>query len=96
MDVLGALYQGQPELARRLAGEADGLTLAEAAALHGDVELARILLAAGADPELANDAGVRPAELATQHGHHELAAEISDARTGRAAAPRPPGSPAGR
>jgi len=47
-----------------------------AAASGGHVEIATALLAAGADPARAKDDGVRPAELAREHGHPELADEL--------------------
>src|SRR5436190_22965037 len=63
MDVLGALYQGQRDLARRLADEADGLTLAEAAALD-EVDRVRELLDEGAGADARTLDGFTPLHLA--------------------------------
>ena len=73
-----------------------GYTPLQAAAANGDVGLVRALLKAGADASHANDAGTSAADLAAERGHHDLAAELRTARTGTAADPRPPASPAAR
>jgi ankyrin repeat protein len=70
-----------------------GYTPLQAAAANGATELVRALLKAGADPQARNDAGASAADLAKEPG---LAAELRSARTGTAAGPRPPASPAAR
>ena len=75
MDVLGALYQGQPELARRLAGEADGLTLAEAAALD-EVTRVRELLDHGGEADGRTPDGFTPLHLAAFFGAPRVAAVL--------------------
>ena len=73
MDVLGALYQGQRDLARRLADEADGLTLAEAAALD-EVDRVRELLDEGGDVDARTPDGFTPLHLAAFFGAPRVAA----------------------
>src|SRR5436190_15977114 len=73
MDVLGALYQGQPELARRLAREADGLALAEAAALD-EVTRVRELLDHGGEADGRTPDGFTPLHLAAFFGAPRVAA----------------------
>src|SRR6266511_100097 len=60
-----------------------GYTPLLAAAGSGDTALVRLLVDAGADPGLADDQGVRPAELAAQHGHDGLADELRAATVPR-------------
>jgi ankyrin repeat protein len=73
MDVLGALYQGQRDLARRLADEADSLNLAEAAALD-EVDRVRELLDAGDDADARTTDGFTPLHLAAFFGAPRVAA----------------------
>ncbi len=49
-----------------------GNTLLHGAALSGDVEEVRLLLAAGADPCIANREGRTPLHAAAIFGHQEL------------------------
>ena len=49
-----------------------GRGVAHYAAEHGRVEALRYLVRAGADPELANQAGESPVHLAAQNDHHEV------------------------
>ena len=51
-----------------------GFTPLHEAALSGKTELARLLLAHGADARLATDDGQRPADLAAQHDRQDVAA----------------------
>src|SRR5437016_3937895 len=73
MDVLGALYQGQRDLARRLADEADSLNLAEAAALD-ELDRARELLDGGDDADARTPDGFTPLHLAAFFGAPRVAA----------------------
>jgi ankyrin repeat protein len=50
-----------------------GWTALHEAAHRGDLELTEALLAAGADPRLANDEGITAAQLARDAGHAALA-----------------------
>lgn len=43
-----------------------------AAAYHGKLEIAKLLLARGADPDLTSNEGSRPRDLAEQGGHQDL------------------------
>jgi uncharacterized protein len=56
-----------------------GFTPLHEAALNGDTELVSLLLGAGADPSIATDEGRRPADLARQGGHDDLATELDTA-----------------
>src|SRR5438046_946071 len=58
------------------ATERGGVTSLHAAAESGDRELARLLLARGADPSTVDEQGRRPADLAEANGHDELAEEL--------------------
>ena len=73
MDVLGALYQGQRDLARRLADEADSLNVAEAAALD-EVDRVRELLDAGEGADARTPDGFTPLHLAAFFGAPRVAA----------------------
>lgn len=55
------------------ARQADGTTALAWAAMRSNVEIARALLKAGADPDLANELGIGPLLLAIQNGSAELA-----------------------
>jgi ankyrin repeat protein len=73
VDVLGALYQGQPDLARRLAGEAERLNLAEAAALD-EVDRVAELLDDGGEADARTPDGFTPLHLAAFFGAPRVAA----------------------
>jgi ankyrin repeat protein len=73
MDVLGALYQGQRDLARRLADEAGSLTLPEAAALD-EVDRVEELLDKGSDADARTPDGFTPLHLAAFFGAPRVAA----------------------
>jgi uncharacterized protein len=60
-----------------------GWTPLLAAAQHGDAEMVSALLEAGADPTAVNDEGVRPAELARDEGHHDVARVIEKVASAR-------------
>ena len=49
-----------------------GRGVAHYAAEEGRVEALRFLVRAGADPELADQAGESPVHLAAQNDHHEV------------------------
>jgi len=57
------------------ASQAGGFTCLHAAAYNGNVELASLLVAAGADLDVVNDAQQTPLDLAMQKGH-QAAAEL--------------------
>ncbi|MFN7922544.1 MAG: ankyrin repeat domain-containing protein [Bryobacteraceae bacterium] len=54
------------------ARDEDGATALAWAAMRGDVDIARILLAAGANPNIVNELGVGPLSLAITNGSLEL------------------------
>ena len=58
------------------ARQQSGYTPLMSAAANGDGPLLRALLAAGADPTTTNDAGTSAADVAREHGHPDLAAEL--------------------
>lgn len=73
VSLLDAAKQGNREAVRSLlagnhsgvnTAKADGTTALAFAAYHDDLEMAEMLLAAGADPNAANDYGVTPLSLA--------------------------------
>ena len=47
-------------------------------AMQGDIEAARALLGAGADPTAADEHGRAASDLAEERGFHSLAAELSE------------------
>ena len=53
-----------------------GYTPLHEAAQHGDVELAELLLSAGADPAIALPDGTTAADLAEAAGHVDLARRL--------------------
>jgi len=53
--------------------QGDGLTALMAAAATGQIEIVGLLLDHGADPEIRAPNGLRPAELAADHGFDEIA-----------------------
>jgi len=55
-----------------------GFSALHHAAEAGSLEAARVLLAAGADPEHANKAGRTPAATALAQGNQEVAALIAE------------------
>ncbi len=57
--------------------QAGGFTPLHEAALSNQRELVDLLLAAGADASMATDEGQTAADLATEHGHTELAAALA-------------------
>jgi ankyrin repeat protein len=62
------------------ARQSHAYTALHGAAYHGLTDIARALLAHGADPALLDDDGLDPAALAGKQGHPEFAAEL---RAGR-------------
>ena len=82
-DVVAAIYRdhgtAQAITAALIAAGAEvnvqqqgGFTPLHEAALSGKTELARLLLAHGADASLATDDGTLPADLAAQHDRREV------------------------
>ncbi|HET9679853.1 MAG TPA: ankyrin repeat domain-containing protein [Gammaproteobacteria bacterium] len=78
--LLAAIRQGEIDRVERFVnsgvnvnGEVDGVTPLTIAAVNGHLDIARLLLAAGATPDLANGHGDTAWQLAEQAGHTELA-----------------------
>jgi len=69
--------------ARVNARQSGGHTPLHEAALGGDAEVVRLLLAAGADPETGNHEGQTPADVARQAGHAAIAEAIDAGARGR-------------
>jgi ankyrin repeat protein len=65
------LAKGKPDLE---AAEESGATALHIAAGDGQVELVRLLLAAGADPAARNAEGRTPADVAAKANHADAAA----------------------
>ena len=61
----------------------DGWTALHLAAHFGHVEVVRLLLAAGADPETGNHEGQTPADVARQAGRAAIADAIDAGARGR-------------
>ena len=64
-----------------------------AAAENGDVELAEVLIAAGADLTARTDDGRTPADMAKESGHPMFAKRLEGGARGGADAPDAPGVP---
>lgn len=62
--------------------DSDGRTVLHLAALGGDTETVKLLLAAGADPRHKSKQGLTPADIAQQQGNSEAAALLRSAARG--------------
>ncbi|MBM62365.1 MAG: hypothetical protein CL484_05395 [Acidobacteria bacterium] len=86
VSLIEAIRQQDVALARSLlpdsnlnAVQSDGATALHWAVYHDDLEMADLLISAGADPDIQNELGVRPLILACQNSNSVLVKSLLDA-----------------